>query len=438
MNSKNKVKIMKKTLGFVAIFVVFFLMLIFTSYRNKINKNLISNNDVRSQATFSDPVEDNNITKNPNVDCGSSKVCSELLIKGDVKYTLPGGNESPFGGFADPSIRKDPNGFLWMAYSWPHLKFSNRKPIPSVDIHLARSLDNGKNWEFIKKLYTAVNMENPAKRNQKGYLDYEVANLLPVSQNGITNWYGVTLNYFVPEDGGMAARPSNSFHIRVYKSEKPEDLTNAEYTILAGGNTADEWGASQRLIPKEINKTDKNSFFWNEPSLYFENGKLYLVMVAFNLKNRSDITRDAVYVFSTNPSGNPDSWVWEYNGKLAGIEEAKLLSAERLTQIDIARSNNSDKLLLIATPDDWNKDYNDYNHKGCVALEIVSLERPELRRTVSGKLAVYSKVSDSQANELGSAACSYDPISTTGILFTRRNKTEDELTAGIWSTQLKP
>ncbi len=160
-------------------------------------------------------------------------------------------------------------------------------------------------------------------------------------------------------------------------------------------------------------------------------------MVAFNLRNREDISRDAVYVFAAKPDGAPASWQWEYKGELLGNAEAKMLGATRFTQVDVAPGKNGD-LLLIASPDDWNTEFGDYNHKGCVALEITSLEGPSIRKDASGNLWLRAKIIDSQANELGSAACSYDPNSATGILFTRRNKTQDGLTASIWQTFLQP
>lgn len=372
-----------------------------------------------------------------HADCGSANACQELVIRGDTEYTLPNGKPSPFGGYADPSVREDSNGVLWLSYSWPHLEFADRRPIPSVDIHLARSLDQGASWAFVTKLLTATPMSNPAAPSQAGYLDYEVVNLLPVAVSGQTVWFGVTLNYFVPEQGGMAARPSNSFHIRVYQADHPTEIPSAPYTILGGGATAKEWNASQSLIPGDIGILDRTSFFWNEPSLYYESGTLYLTMVSFHLRNRSDISRDSVHVFATRPDGLPSSWKWEYKGELAGAEEASILQATRLTQVDIARSKTG-ALLLIASPDDWNEKAGDYNHKGCVALEIVSLDRPALRRSASGNLVVHARVEDTQANDLGSAACSYDPNSATGILFTRRDKTHDELTASLWQTYLSP
>lgn len=391
---------------------------------------------VRKNTQRSNPTKEVAV-ESMKVDCGVNGACRELTIGGDNKYTLPNGKESPFGGYADPSIREDSSGALWMAYSWPHLKFSNKKPVPSVDIHLAKSLDEGLTWSFVNKLFTSTPMANPTKPSQLGYLDYEVVNLLPATSNGQSVWYGVTLNYFVPEEGGMAARPTDSFHIRVYRADNPTEIASAPHTVLAGGATAKEWGFDQALIPDNVGVLDRKSFFWNEPSLYFENGTLYLAMVSFHLRNRSDITRDSVHVFATHPDGLPSSWKWEYKGKLAGHDEAKILNSERLTQIDIAKDKNG-KLLLIASPDDWNKQSGDYNHKGCVALEIESLENPGLKKDTLGNLMVRAEVKDSMANELGSAACSYHPKSSTGILFTRRIKTQDELTASLWQTFINP
>ncbi len=41
------------------------------------------------------------------------------------------------------------------------------------------------------------------------------------------------------------------------------------------------------------------------------------------------------------------------------------------------------------------------------------------------------------SNALGIAACTYDPASNTGLLFTRRNKTESSFTIEFWRTGLR-
>lgn len=114
---------------------------------------------------------------------------------------------------------------------------------------------------------------------------------------------------------------------------------------------------------------------------------------------------------------------------------ANEIGGERVTQTDVAAASDG-TLLLIATPDDWNDALGDYNHKGCKVVEIKSLDQPELARHHDGSLKIRATITASDANDLGSAACAYDATSSSGILFTKRNKTADELTATIWKTGL--
>ncbi len=364
--------------------------------------------------------------------------CSELAIKGDAPYRLPNGRPSPFSGYADPSLRKDPlSNTLWLAYSWPNQHLAKGSHSPGVDIHLAKSTDGGDSWTFVKNLWPSTPLANPAQPAQHGYLDNETANLLPVSDGNTVTWYAARLNYFVPDTGGYAARPGNSFHLRVFKADSPDKLTNAPYTILGSNLTAPAWGVHQNLqtLDPELSDVD----FWNEPALYYEDGTLYLGVVAFvyDRLKRPVMNRHNVYVFATDPSGNPRSWKWTYRGRLAGAAEAKELGAERLTQIDFARGTDG-KLLLIATPDDWNTVRQDYNHKGSVALEIRSLSEPSLERDRDGRLKVRAVLTASDRNELGSAAATYDPASSTGIILTKRTKTATQLTVELWRTGVKP
>ena len=108
-----------------------------------------------------------------------------------------------------------------------------------------------------------------------------------------------------------------------------------------------------------------------------------------------------------------------------------------MTQAEIVKGTDG-KLLMVATPDDWNSTAQDFTHKGCKVVEINSLSTPALERTTGGQLKVRAIITASDANSLGSGASSYDPNSSTGILFTRRTKTATEFTARIWKTGLKP
>ncbi|MBI3141533.1 MAG: hypothetical protein HYZ16_01755 [Bacteroidetes bacterium] len=359
--------------------------------------------------------------------------CQELLVDNDPYQVNP-----DFYGYADPSIRKDPNGnALWLAYSFPHYKMSGNTPVPSVAIHLAKSNDQGNSWHFVKKLFEPLAISNPADTGQKGFLDHEVVNLLPLQHKGQSFWLAARLQYFIPEEGGFKARPNNSFFISIVEAADPTMLTDGEIGTIGGSMTHERWEVDQILIPTEQLGT---SFFWNEPALYYDDneGILYLAMVAFVYHaGLPQMEKNNTHVYSTRPEGEPGQWEWSYRGILANHEVAKELGAERVSQIDLALATDG-TLLLVLSPDDWNVQEADFNHKGCQVLEVESLWMPTLARSLDGKLRVRTVVTASDANVLGSGASAYDPGSATGLLFTKREKTSNSLTASIWITKLKP
>ena len=368
----------------------------------------------------------------PSVNC-VGQACPALLVPGDPYQVNP-----DFHGYADPSIRKDPaSNTLWLSYSFPHYKVVGGTPVPSVSIHLARSADSGRSWTFVKRLFEPTPMANPANPAQPGFLDHETINLAPVVRGGSRFWAAVRLNYFIPQVGGFASRPNNSFHISVVTAPAPEDLTDGPVARIGGALTHASWSTHATLIPPDLQSA---AFFWNEPALHYDAGldRLYLVMVAFVYEAGLPVMeRNDVYVYATTPAGDPRTWTWSYKGKLVSGAIAAELGGERMSQTDVAVGRDG-KLLLIATPDDWNAARGDFNHKGCKVVEIQSLETPALARDADGKLRVRAVITASDANDLGSGASAYDPNSETGILFTKRVKTPASLTASIHSTFLRP
>lgn len=366
------------------------------------------------------------------LDCLNS-VCEELIISGDSYQNNP-----DFFGYADPSIRKDPSSnTIWLSYSFPHYKLLEGTYVPSVAIHLAKSEDSGLSWNFVKKMFEPIEMSNPANVDQLGFLDHETVNLIPISLNAQSFWCAARLNYFIPKTGGFAARPNNSFHISIIKANSPEELTSGEIGTIGGSFTHAAWNTNATLVPNDLTS---DYFFWNEPALFFDNelNKLYLVMAAFVYNGSTpNISKSNVYVYSTTPSGSPENWEWSYKGILVNESIANELGGEKITQVDVSKGTDG-KLLLICTPDDYNYDLNDYNHKGCKVVEIKSLENATLERDNSGKLRIRVSITASDTNELGSGASAYDPNSETGILFTKRIKTQTSLTANIRKTNLKP
>lgn len=298
------------------------------------------------------------------------------------------GQPSSFRGYADPSIRQDPlSGRLWMAYSWPNVHITAESQlVPGVDIHLAYSDDGGEHWIYSQALWPSLDNTIHNSFQEPGYTDHEVANILPrVTENGVI-WYGARLDYFVPNQGGFRRRPVSSFRWVIMQAASPQELATAVGITAQGKFLAED----------------------------------------------SDIL-----LFATKPDGDIEAWQWRYVGKLAGSTEARELGGCGLTQVELARGVDG-QLLAIFTPDDWDSKMREIVHYGCRVVEIESLDPPKLARDSSGNLIVRSEIVASDQMPLGPGACGYDPASSTGILFVKREKNEFSFSASIHRTFIRP
>lgn len=358
-------------------------------------------------------------------DCVGS-ACPQLVIQGDEAATLPNGKPSPFRGFADATIRKDPtSGRLWMAYSYPNIKInSGRRPSPSVAVHLAYSDDNGDHWTFQGVLWEPTAERSPD--GVDGHTSHEVGNLLPRVVNGKTVWYAARLDYFLPDDGGFRKRPPQSFRVRVMQADTPPQLADAPFASLGSVKSDAAYGIDQRLT--DLSSELGHCMLWNEPALYAKGDDLYLALSCMAFQGRKpDMEKNDLVVFATRPDGSPKSWRWRYAGRLAGSSDAKALGGTRLTQIDLATSQDG-SLVAIMTPDRWSEELSDFVHDGCVVVGVASIDPPRLARNASGALDLRARITASDAGPHGTAACTYDPASTTGILLGKRQKSN---TAGL-------
>ena len=383
------------------------------------------------------------------MDCKGNN-CPAIEIIGDHEALLPNGDKCPFSGFADATIRLDnQSGRLWMAYSWPNVRIDKRGiKIPQVEIHLAYSDDYGKIWQFEKTLWSPTPTFSPD--NEAGYMSHEVANLLPVTENGATVWYGARLDYFLPDRGGFRKRPPQSFRIIVSRAKHPTELTNAAVVSLGSMATDPAWGMNVNLAA--LSTETRHCSLWNEPALYYKGGELFLALSCMAFKGKTpDLERSDLVVFATRPQQpQPAQWKWRYVSKLSGALEAKELGAERLTQIDLATGMDG-KLLAIVTPDTWNTDIQDFVHQGCRVIDVdTSGGIFKLKRDSDGHLMVRARVVATDAGEAGTAACAYDPSSQTGLILDKRvkigvglggksqNKTKAEMHVSLHATGIHP
>lgn len=376
------------------------------------------------------------------LDCrAGAEACPELLIEGDVAATRADGEPSPFRGFADASLRRDPgSGRLWMAYSWPTVhELPGGDVVPSVETHLAASDDGGASWRFERVLFPSQPGVDEGGSFEPGHVGHEVPNLLPlVDGAGGLGWIGVRLDYFLPDQGGFRRRPPSSFRIVLSRAASPALLAEGPSVALASAVTAPGWGTSLDLT--ELAPELGRCALWNEPALAGDRERLYLALrcLAFEADLRTPaVDRSDLVVFSTTPTGEPAVWTWSYEGVLAGGAEAAELGGRGLTQLELADGRGGE-LLAIVTPDDWSAQAGEFLHFGCRALVVESLAPPALARGAAGELVVRAAVDASDLAPLGPGSCGYDPTSATGIVVARRAKSQGELVSTLHATGVQP
>lgn len=351
-------------------------------------------------------------------DCRAG-TCASIEVIGDPPASLPDGSPSPFRGYADASIRRDPASTrLWMAYSWPSIHTEAGATVPGVDIHLARSDDRGASWQFTQVLHASSRSIDPDGSGRTGYTDHEVINLLPFQSGGTTTWIGVRLEYFLPDDGGFGARRSNSFRLRLGAAASPTALSSATEATLGGMVTTASLGAHNLAL---LSPGTRECMWWNEPALHQVGSTLYLVArcMAFD-GTTPDLPASPFVVFATQPSGAPTAWSWRHVGALTTAADAQALGGAGLTQLDLM-PDAAGRLLAVLTPDAFDGVAREFVHLNCSIIEVDSLEPPRLARSATGALRLRARITASDQGEFGHGSCTYHPDSILGVVMARRD-----------------
>ncbi len=371
------------------------------------------------------------------LDCTDLSACPEIGIGGDPPATLPGGSPSPLRGYADPSVRYDPDSDrLWMAYSWPSMHIDGTQRVSRIETHLAESTNGGASWDLVQPLWVAEPATDPATGGS-GFTDHEVANLARQEAPDGVRWIGARLDLFVPAGGGLGVRPPNSFRIVVSAAASPPELANAPSVTLGAAATHPGWDVSLDLT--KLDDEVAGCAMWNEPALLAEPEVVYLAVrcLRFEPATRSpDWDTSELFVFRAQTAGAVGDWTWTYRGRLAGRAEAVELGGDGLTQIDLAYARDG-TLVALLTPDGWDADSRDFVHHGLRVVEVASLATPSLARRADGSLAVRAVIS-ADDGPLGSGASTYDPELAAGIIFVRRSITEASLVGSMHGTGVHP
>ena len=331
--------------------------------------------------------------------------CPELVVVGDPSAQVPGFGPAPFRGFGDPSLRRDPNtGVLWLSYSWVSTLIAPTslpgKPVIDigVSIHLARSDDNGRTFQFVRTLW---NSERESYEGTEGYSGHEVSTISPTG----TGWAALDLRYFNPYGNGNDFK-GDSIHFEYLEGPDLEHLDSSKATSVGGPLTAGAWRASPDL--SALAGVGRTCPLWTEPSLFQDAGVLYLLA---QCKTPRKPIAGYQGLFAKQATG------WRWVGRLTVSSDATVLGGNELTQADLVRGRDGSVLLLV-TPNLVHGTTE--RHLGCIVLAAASLDPPRLKRDASGAPTVRARISSSDSTQNGPGACAYDPGAQTGVLIVRR------------------
>ncbi len=358
-------------------------------------------------------------------DCTETNIsCPQIEFEGDnFQNTV-------FSGFADPSIRKDPNtDRIWMTYSWPRL-FGLSSGTTLVETHFAYSDDAGGSWTYDQPLYESSSITNLFS-GQLNYISNEITSTWPVDNgDGTTTWYAARLQYPVIPGSYIYDQLGAQSYIKVARANSIVGLKTAEEAVLAPAGLLGAYPFDTKL--SSLHADVSSCITWMEEALIHHDGRLYLAVQCWALDGL-ELDHDQFFyaVFSTNASGSTRDWIWRYEGKFLLPEEAQLEFGHTFfNQLDFSKRSDGTILLIATLADPLPTENRDHYH-GCVVMEAESLSPPGVVKDGTGRFKVLSKVTASDLDTYGPAACAYEPESTTGVLITRR-VFEDPVVGAQW------
>lgn len=332
-------------------------------------------------------------------------------------YDMANGWRSAFSGYADPSLTRDADGGLWMAYSWPHLRPSGAGQVAAIDAHLARSIDGGETWQFAQTLWaTNTGRFSQPGGNLNGVDLFETPSIhYAPSVPGPTRWFGARWAYFFGEDG----RAGSSLRVQLLAADTPAGLASAPAVTLGSRDLNAQYSADVELHRLASEVADCQ--FWGEPGLYSQAGRLYVQLRCLRIGQAGlSIPNSNLYLFSADPARLADQAGWQFHGKLAGAEEGALFGGTGVNQGDIVELRDGRLGLIASAQFDSGGSSDLSNSKGCAIFEIASLQDARLALRPHGRPVVRAFIRSRSLEPLGPGACAYHPSLVSGILQVKR------------------
>ena len=381
------------------------------------------------------------------VDCSvAAGLCPTLTFSGDP--IASGG----FHGYADPSMRKDPNSpNIYVAYSWAHTLADGTH---TVDLHLSHSADGGATFAYDGPLYS-TGSSTIQYLGSAYYTSTETVDLLPIAQGSSTLWVQAHQQYLVTPQADIYANLyttniTSLTAVLVNPAITPPASLAAQLAAAPEARLGTASSNASRGITQDLAAlsplTAKCSAF-GQQALAAVGSTLYLALECTETPGNGniDVHEGSHFLYATTPVGaDASQWVWSFVGEFATPAQAAQLGEVEgtaynfFTELEFVQTGSGLAALItpaVFAPAGSAQPVIQY---GCRVIPMTSLAIPAFAiDTTNGAPAVVAKVTESDlysGTDEGPAACTYDRASTTGILMGRKH--ERDPTLGFIVTQL--
>jgi hypothetical protein len=340
--------------------------------------------------------------------CSKDIACPEILISGD-----PHSGDN-FRGYGDPSLEFDQStNTLWLSYSWLNILIDDVGPPVSFDLgvatHLAKSIDGGKTFNFVRSV-NQPQMESHPDTGGQGWSIHEVST---IAKQPDGEWQLLWLKYFEPFGTVAGVDQRQEFLYWKTTANSPEALGDNSQVWAKTVAASNSWNApiDFNTIPGLTDCT-----VLTEPDLFSFKDQVYLAsscLIVDSNGRRTDLER-MVLLRQTADS-------YEFIGNILDAGDATRLGVDVIQQADISIAKDG-SLILLATPINLG---GNPDHQGCIVFEFDDLSKGTLKRDNTGA-ALPRAIITAEGNGLGPGLCSYDANSETGILLVITSFTQND------------
>jgi len=338
--------------------------------------------------------------------CNPDITCPEIVVSGNEYST------DAFRGYGDPSLEFDAStNTLWMSYSWLNVVISDPGSPAVFDLavrtHLAKSIDNGNSFSFVREINQPEQETHPDSAEQ-GLTIHEVSTLVKQADN---EWQVLWLKYFTPLGTTPGVEDRTDFLLWRSTSNTAENLADNSEVWARTFVASDAWNA-----PINLNNISELSdcAVLTEPALFNHNNQIYLAascLIVDLFGRHTD--RERLVLLRQISSG------YEFVGNIFDALDAASLGADVLEQADISVAKDG-SVIIIVTPIVLG---GDPSHQGCVVFEFDDFSNAQVKRNANGKSLARNIITADSSREGG--LCSYDAASETGIIMVLTNVTQN-------------